>query len=138
MEWRARFLAKASTPCSVHPCRGLPPAHQLQKRLVPSTSSLFTAGLVEDLEALLPMKNRTLTYSYLLLSREIQDQTWRGAARVIGDTLEENGKTRQLICRGAKREFLSWLHRHGPAPRIPHGALIRGSRSVRSRVRNCA
>ena len=78
------------------------------------------------LEDALPMKNRTLTYSYLLMSRTVADQTWRGAARVIGDTLPERGKTRQLICRGPHREFLSWLHRAGEPPVIPRGALVRG------------
>src|SRR5262249_41465244 len=78
------------------------------------------------IEAHLPMKNRTLTYSYLLASRTVTDQKWRGATRVIGDTLPENGKTRQMICRGPKREFLSWLHKAGPVPQIPHGALVNG------------
>ncbi|MGE3681705.1 MAG: small ribosomal subunit Rsm22 family protein [Bdellovibrionales bacterium] len=77
-----------------------------------------------ELEEHLPMKNRTLTYSYLLLSRTSADSRWRGQTRVIGDTLNEKGKTRQLICRGSKREFLSWLHRQGEPPQIPHGALI--------------
>ena len=80
----------------------------------------------QELEEHLPMKNRTLTYSYLLMSRSIQDHEWRDSARAIGDTLVENGKTKQMICRGPKREFVSWLHRFGPPPEIPHGALIRG------------
>jgi len=41
----------------------------------------------------LPMKNRTLTYSYLLASRTVvENRSWRDAARVIGDTL---ARTRQ-------------------------------------------
>ncbi|MBX3022856.1 MAG: hypothetical protein KF799_14370 [Bdellovibrionales bacterium] len=85
------------------------------------------------LEDELPMKNRTLTYSYLLLSRKVQDDKWRSfypltptPARVTGDTLEERGKTRQMVCRGPEREFVSWLHREGPPPFIPHGALLKG------------
>ena len=78
----------------------------------------------EELEAELPMVNRTLTYSYLLASRTIKADLPAGAARVIGDTLKENGKTRQLICRGPRREFLSWLHREGAAPRLPQGTLL--------------
>lgn len=77
-----------------------------------------------ELEAYLPMKNRTLTYSYLLLSRSVQDSKWRGHTRVLGDTLVEKGKTRQLVCRGPQREFLAWLHKNGDAPRIPSGALL--------------
>lgn len=78
------------------------------------------------IESHLPMRNKTLTYSYLLASRTVQDKVWRGAARAIGDTMKENGKTRQLICRSTQREFLSWLHKAGPVPQIPHGSLIRG------------
>jgi ribosomal protein RSM22 (predicted rRNA methylase) len=75
------------------------------------------------MEQHLPMQNRTLTYSYLLLSRTVAPlNKWQ--ARVIGDSLEERGKTRQMICRGPKREFISWLHRHGKPERIPHGALL--------------
>jgi hypothetical protein len=78
------------------------------------------------LEADLPMKNRTLTYSYLLASRVIKDADFRGSGRVIGDTLPERGKTRQMVCRGPDREFVSWLHRDGPPPTIPRGALVEG------------
>jgi hypothetical protein len=61
-----------------------------------------------------------------LVSRTVTDTTWRHAARVIGDTLPERGKTRQMICRGPHREFLSWLHRFGEPPSLPRGALVRG------------
>lgn len=75
-----------------------------------------------NVEKHLPMKNSTLTFSYLLASRQSAPATnqWRTA----GDALEEKGKTRQLICRGPEREFLSWLHRDGAAPEIPRGVLI--------------
>lgn len=86
-----------------------------------------------ELEEDLPMKNRTLTYSYLLVSKTVRNESWRSRypeeptpARVTGDTLEERGKTRQMICRGPEREFLSWLHRYGEPPRVPHGALLKG------------
>jgi len=81
----------------------------------------------------LPMKNHTLTYSYLLMSRSVKDTKWRGAARVIGDTLPENGKTRQMICRGPQREFVSWLHRYGEPPHIPHGALVSGTENCETK-----
>ena len=70
------------------------------------------------------MKNNTLTYSYLVASKTARDQKYRGAVRVIGDTLPEKGKTRQMICRGPQREFFSWLHKNGEPPMIPHGALV--------------
>jgi hypothetical protein len=78
----------------------------------------------QEIESHLPMKNRTLTYSYMLMSRTVSDEKWRGALRVIGDRLYERGKTRQMACRGPEREFLSWLHRHGEPPDVPRGALI--------------
>jgi hypothetical protein len=77
-----------------------------------------------EIEDQLPMKNRTLTYSYLLASKTVRDPKFRGATRVIGDTLPEKGKTRQMICRGPEREFFSWLHKNGEPPLIPHGALV--------------
>jgi ribosomal protein RSM22 (predicted rRNA methylase) len=65
------------------------------------------------IEARLPMKNRTITYSYLLARRtppsELQKQALLSTARIVGDPLEEKGKTRLLICRSPKREFLSWF-----------------------------
>lgn len=75
-----------------------------------------------QLESHLPMKNRTLTYSYILASRQKIAQPFAG--RVIGDTLHERGKVRQMFCRGEQREFLSWLTRHGEPESVPHGALL--------------
>ena len=64
-----------------------------------------------DIEKNLPIKNKTLTFSYLLASRQKPPESdfWR----LTGDMLEEKGKTKQLICRTPEREFLTWLHRHG-------------------------
>ncbi len=76
----------------------------------------------QKIEQHLPIKNTNLTFSYLLASKKSAPaiQQWR----TVGDQLEEKGKTRQMICRGPEREFLSWLHRNGPAPEIPRGHLI--------------
>ncbi|MGZ5279771.1 MAG: small ribosomal subunit Rsm22 family protein [Pseudobdellovibrionaceae bacterium] len=75
-----------------------------------------------DIERFLPMKNASLTFSYLLTSRKPAPsiQQWR----TVGDQLDEKGKTRQLICRGPEREFLSWLHRDGKVPEVARGILI--------------
>jgi ribosomal protein RSM22 (predicted rRNA methylase) len=125
MEWRSRFLEQGLT--ALAPCTH----QQACPLLVHSPRDWCHMRVHFDapewwraIESHLPMKNRTLTYSYLLLSRS-EDQKWAGSTRVIGDTLHEKGKTRQMICRGPEREFLSWLHRDGDAPDIPHGALIR-------------
>lgn len=75
-------------------------------RLVPELPSWWTA-----LEAGLPMKNRTITVSYLLARRKPRPSllTADPVVRVIGDRLEEKTKVRQMICRGENREFISWF-----------------------------
>ena len=74
------------------------------------------------MEEQLPMKNRTLTTSYLLM-RKTPAQPIH-AARVVGDQLKEKGKDRQMICRGTDREFLAWMHKTGLKQEIPRGVLI--------------
>lgn len=106
----------------------------------------------EAIEKLLPMKNRTITFSYLLMRRTKPPHMTRAhlsvvsetegpaglttipasetaaatgpLARLVGDQLEERGKTRQLVCQGPERQFLSWLHRNGPAPGLKRGHLV--------------
>ncbi len=81
-------------------------------------------GWFEELESLLPMKNNTLTYTYLVVSKSIPFRA-EGKTRVIGDTLKEKGKTRQAICFDDQRRFLSWLKKeHKKVPFIEHGSLI--------------
>ncbi len=79
---------------------------------------------LEALEAHLPMTNNSLTFSYLAYSNQRSEQNER-LARVIGDTLQEKGKTRQALCRNDQREFLSWLKRDGKPQFLEHGQLIR-------------
>ncbi|MBY0314821.1 MAG: small ribosomal subunit Rsm22 family protein [Bdellovibrionales bacterium] len=74
------------------------------------------------IEAQLPIKNNTLTYSYLLLSKSSQNKN-SNEGRVVSDELHEKGKTRWLYCRNSEREYLSWLERAGPAPQIKRGDL---------------
>ncbi|QDK46695.1 hypothetical protein DOM22_16805 [Bdellovibrio sp. ZAP7] len=75
-----------------------------------------------NMEEQLPMKNRTLTTSYLLMRKTKPEAI--AAARVVGDTLKEKGKDRQMICRGSDREFLAWMHKFKIQQEIPRGALI--------------
>lgn len=75
-----------------------------------------------NIEKNLKFKNKTVTFSYLLARK-----TTRGAvatARVVGDMLEEKGKTKAMICRGEEREFLSWLHKDKLDMEIHRGDLI--------------
>lgn len=64
----------------------------------------------QSLENHLPMRNRTLTFSYLAVRKSTSPELPSGElARMVGDKLEEKGKTRQLLCRGPHREFLAWF-----------------------------
>ncbi|MGZ3768311.1 MAG: small ribosomal subunit Rsm22 family protein [Bdellovibrio sp.] len=78
----------------------------------------------QKMEEQLPMKNRTLTMSYLLMRKTVPPKRDSSIARVVGDRLEEKGKDRQLICRGQDREFLAWMHKAGLRQEIPRGAAI--------------
>ncbi len=125
MKWRERWIQGGFTPLA--PC-----THSLACPLLTHSERDWCHHRVHfsgsakflELEKHLPMKNHSLTFSYLLLSQLMETPLWRGSVRVIGDTLYENGKTKQMMCRGPEREFLSWLSRNGEAPFIPHGALI--------------
>lgn len=64
---------------------------------------------LKEIEKYLPMKNETLTYSYLLAQRTPLAGAESGLVRVIGDELPEKGKTKQSICRNSDREFIAWF-----------------------------
>lgn len=86
---------------------------------------------LKEIERYLPMKNQTLTYSYLLARKTkapVTDQV-----RLIGDTLYERGKVKQALCRGEQREFLTWLTRHGDPEPLPRGARITLPREAEER-----
>lgn len=75
-----------------------------------------------EIEKHLPIKNQTLTFSYLLARRTPPPKT--KLIRIIGDTQYERGKIKQAACRGAKREFLTWLTRYGEPPILERGSLL--------------
>lgn len=125
MEWRSKFIGNGFEPLA--PCTHSTACPLLMHSPRDWCHHRFHFAAPEwwlKIENHLPMRNRTLTYSYLVVSRTVRDMAYRNATRVIGDTLEERGKTRQMICRGPQREFFSWLHKNGPPPLIPHGALV--------------
>jgi hypothetical protein len=74
----------------------------------------------QAVERHLPFKNKTLTLSYLMMSKRVPELSLpqRQKVRVIGDVLEEKGKSKALICRGEEREFFSILHRD--SKEFPH------------------
>lgn len=61
----------------------------------------------DKLESELPIKNASLTVSYLF-ARKLKPLR-EPSVRVIGDPLFEKTKVRQMICRGPHREFMSWF-----------------------------
>lgn len=77
-----------------------------------------------DLEKLLPMKNRTITTSYLLARKRKPPESVKTKSRLTGDSLDEKGKTRQLLCRNDQREFLTWMHKSIKPQTLPRGDLI--------------
>jgi len=77
-------------------------------------------------ENLLRMKNHTLSFSYLLARRTPPKVFYEDLVRVIGDELSEKGKTKQMICRGSKREFLAWFpQRMNTEVQLSRGDLFR-------------
>lgn len=81
-----------------------------------------------EIEKDLPMKNRSLTFSYLLARKRRAPPTELSRyARLIGDTLEEKGKNRQAFCRTQTREFLAWFPQRlkkGEVIELERGNLI--------------
>ncbi len=79
----------------------------------------------KKIEARLPIKNPTLTMSYLLARKTAPPPHVTGKMRTVGDQMVEKGKTRQLVCRGPEREFLTWMDRDWDSvPRVPRGVLL--------------
>lgn len=77
-----------------------------------------------ELEKLLPMKNRTITTSYLLARKRKPPESAKTKSRLTGDSLDEKGKTRQLLCRNDQREFLTWMHKSLKPQILARGDLI--------------
>lgn len=70
----------------------------------------------QKLEAQLPIKNKTLTFSYLILEKKTQSKSLsklseKSLVRVVGDPLFEKGRTRQMICQNEDRQYISMLDR---------------------------
>jgi len=76
-----------------------------------------------QIEQHLPMKNKSLTFSYLLMGRQKPDEL-KPFGRLVGDSLHEKGKTRQMVCFGPDRQFLTWMHRNGEAQTFPRGRRV--------------
>ncbi len=78
----------------------------------------------KKLEQFLPFKNNTITTSYLLARKQKPAALAANQIRLIGDSMKEKGKTRQLICRGEEREFLTWMHKEIEPQTLPRGDVV--------------
>ncbi len=74
-----------------------------------------------ELEKKLPIKNNTITTSYLLARKRKPPEHAKNQVRLVGDQLIEKGKTRQMLCRGENREFLTWLHKNSKPEELFRG-----------------
>lgn len=78
----------------------------------------------QKLELHLPMKNKTLTTSYLLARKTPPSALPENTVRTVSDLLKEKGKDRQLICRSSEREFLTWMHKNKNTAEHQRGILL--------------
>lgn len=78
----------------------------------------------QKIDDLLPIKNQTLTYSYLLMNRHPAPPYPERTFRLTGDLLEEKGKYKIMACRSSNREFLSWLKKEKHQPHLKRGQLV--------------
>lgn len=77
-----------------------------------------------DLNKILPIKNNTVTTSYLLARKKKAPTYSANHGRLTGDSRDEKGKTRQLICRNEEREFLTWMHKEIDPQTLDRGELV--------------
>lgn len=77
-----------------------------------------------NIEKFLPIKNQSLTFSYLATSTTSPLSYKDRRFRLVGDTLFEKGKVKQAVCRSDRREFLSWLKKDGEPPLLSRGEII--------------
>ncbi len=77
-----------------------------------------------QVDQLLPMRNKTITTSYLLARKTPAPQHAVNLGRLTGDSREEKGKTRQLICRNEEREFLTWMNKEIEPQVFPRGEIV--------------
>lgn len=94
--------------------------------------------IYQAIEQHLPMRHKTLVFSYLLARKSLKPGEWvSGAARLTGDQQHQKGQTRQMFCRSDSREFLSWQHRHGIPPNFVRGEIVQVSPTAEKKGSDC-
>lgn len=125
MSWREKIIGAGYhiwAPCTHH--QACPLLTHSKNDWCHDRATVNAPEWFEQLEHLLPMRNRTVTTSYLLARRQKPAELPQNSARLTGDSLEEKGKTRQLVCRGPEREFLTWMHKKISPQTLERGELI--------------
>ncbi len=89
-------------------------------RVIPQLPEAWLSAVEKNL----PIKNRSITMSYLAASFRNIDQSEN--ARITGDPQKQKGKTLQMVCKGSGRQFLSWMDKKKNYQEIPRGELIDG------------
>jgi len=124
MELRERLIKKGFfiwAPCTHQ--KNCPLLHESKKDWCHDRIHLKMPKWFLDIEANLPFKNKTITYSYLLARKDKKPQNTL-KTRIVGDLLPEKGKTRIMVCRQDKREFLSWLSKDKLEVELYRGDLL--------------
>jgi ribosomal protein RSM22 (predicted rRNA methylase) len=123
--WRQKFIDDGyavHAPCTHHlPC---PLLTQSERDWCHDRITFAAPDWYLDIEKHLPIKNRTLTFSYLLTKTGARPVRSAFVGRLTGDLMKEKGASRQMFCRGEQREFISWQHKNGPAPHFPRGIVV--------------
>jgi hypothetical protein len=71
------------------------------------------------------MKNGTLPCAWMMFRKTPPPTGVHGKARITGDLQEFKGYAKQLVCRGDKREFLSWQKKiFKTYPQMKRGELV--------------
>lgn len=78
---------------------------------------------LKKIEKYLPIRNETLTFSYLIMTKTVVNKN-QNSFRLVGDELTEKGKTRWLACHNKDRLFVSWLNKWKNTPQWKRGDLV--------------
>ena len=129
IKWRSEFLKKnfyVVAPCLHQNMCSLD--YEKSKDWCHDRLHIESPDYLKKIEQYLNFKNSTFTLSYVVivaddLSLNLKNN-YTQKARVIGDYLDEKGKSRQLICRSDEREFLTVLKRSNIELEYQRGDII--------------
>ena len=116
LQWRSDLQKKgfyAWAPCTHQ--EACPILTKSKKDWCHDRSETVAPDWFWEIEKHLPIKNKTVTFSYLAM-RKSKPSYESTAARLVGDMRKEKGKHRIAVCRGSEREFLSWLKKDRKKP----------------------